>query len=151
MPANLRIAILTLVAIIPAVAFSAEAPNLAKPHVIVPDEIAGVQTVTAEDVVNMVLAEPELLMIDARIHTDRIHGYIEGSISLPDISTNCKSLQQVNTNKHRHMLFYCNGVQCGRSVVSIKVAKSCGYTNMSWFKGGFEEWKNKGYQYLTEK
>ena len=46
--------------------------------------------------------------------------------------------------------FYCNGVQCGRSVVSIKVARSCGYHNLSWFKGGFAEWKEKGFQYIKD-
>lgn len=129
-----------------------ETPDLAKPSVVVPEKIAGVATVTAEDVIETLISdEATTLLIDARIKQDRVHGYIESSISLPDIKTNCDSLKQITADKSKHLMFYCNGIQCGRSVVSIKVARSCGYHNLSWFKGGFAEWKEKGYQYLKDK
>jgi rhodanese-related sulfurtransferase len=131
-------------------AYAAEAPDLTRGKVIVPDHIHGVKTMTAEQVIEYAVSTPELTIIDARIRKDRDNGFIEDSISLPDINTNCGTLQEVVEDKDKPLLFYCNGVKCGRSVVSIKVAKSCGYTNLSWFKGGFEEWKNKGFQYVTD-
>lgn len=129
-------------------AFAEEAPNLDKANVIVPEKIAGVATVTAEQVIESLTSDNPPLLIDARIKQDREYGYIESSISLPDIKTNCDTLNKVSSNKNRHIMFYCNGVQCGRSVISIKVARSCGYHNLSWFRGGFAEWKAKGYQYI---
>ena len=126
-------------------------PNLTKPKVIVPEMIAGVETVSAEQVIEQLTSEDSPLLVDARIKKDRDHGHIESSVSLPDIETNCESLDAINKDKNKHMMFYCNGVQCGRSVVSIKVARSCGYHTLSWFKGGFAEWKEKGYQYVTNK
>jgi len=123
-------------------------PDLTQPVIIVPEKISGVKTFTAEHVIEKILATPELVVIDARIKADREYGYLEDSISLPDIETNCKTLAAHITNKNTALLFYCNGVQCGRSVVSIKIARSCGYTNISWFKGGFAEWKQKGYPYV---
>ena len=128
-----------------------EAPNLAKPKIIVPEMIAGVETVNAEQVIEQLTSENPPLLVDARIKQDREYGHIESSVSLPDIETNCDSLAAINTDKSKHMMFYCNGVQCGRSVVSIKVARSCGYHDLSWFKGGFAEWKEKGYQYIKNK
>lgn len=128
--------------------FAEQVPNLDKPSVIVPEKIAGVATVTAEQVIESLTSDNPPLLIDARIKQDREYGYIESSISLPDIKTNCGTLNKVSSNKNRHIMFYCNGVQCGRSVISIKVALSCGYHNLSWFKGGFAEWKAKGYQYI---
>ncbi len=129
-----------------------EAPNLAKPEIVVPDKIAGVITVTAEQVVTALASTEPPILVDARISEDRDFGFIETSVSLPDIETNCSVLQsKITTDKNQHLMFYCNGVQCGRSVVSIKIALSCGYQNLSWFKGGFAEWKAKGYQYVTEK
>jgi len=124
-----------------------ETPDLAKPKVIVPEKIAGVTTVTAEKVIEDLTSDNPPILIDARIKQDRDYGYIETSISLPDINTNCETLSKITTDKNQHLMFYCNGVQCGRSVVSIKIARSCGYHNLSWFKGGFAEWKNKDYQY----
>ncbi len=125
-----------------------EKPNLAKPKIVVPDQIAGVTTVSAEQVIEILTSENPPMLIDARIKEDRDYGYIESSISLPDIETNCNSLKEIIADKKQPLLFYCNGIQCGRSVVSIKVARSCGYHNLSWFKGGFAEWKEKGYQYI---
>ena len=131
--------------------FAEEPPNLAKPRIVVPESIAGVNTVTAEQVIEALLSDTPPLLIDARIKDDREFGYIESSISLADVDTNCDSLASVAADKKQHLLFYCNGVRCGRSVISVKIARSCGYHNLSWFKGGFAEWKEKGYQYITDR
>ena len=133
------------------IAIAVEAPNLAKKKVIVPEAITGVKTVTAEQVITSLTSDNAPILIDARIKKDRNYGYIESSISLPDIETNCSTLSGITQDKERHLMFYCNGVQCGRSVISIKVARSCGYHNLSWFKGGFAEWKEKDYQYMTQR
>lgn len=125
-----------------------QTPNLTKPKIIVPEKITGVFTVAAEQVIKSLTSDTPPILIDARIRKDREYGYIESSISLPDIETNCAALNKINPDKNKHLIFYCNGVQCGRSVVSIKVARSCGHQNLSWFKGGFAEWNKKGYQYI---
>lgn len=108
-----------------------------------PQLIPGTTKVFAEDLLDLAEKIPNLLLIDARIQTDRRQGYIEGSISLPDIETNCASLAKVIPKKITPVLFYCNGVKCGRSVISSKTALKCGYNNIYWFRGGFEEWKAK--------
>ncbi len=129
-----------------------ETPNLARPKIIVPEKISGVTTLSAEQVLEMLMSEQPPLLVDARIKQDRDYGYIESSISLPDIETNCNTLTKiVSKNKNKPIIYYCNGVQCGRSVVSIKISRSCGYHHLLWFKGGFAEWKEKGYQYVTHK
>ena len=131
--------------------YAIEAPDLTIPKVIVPEHISGVPTLTAESVVELAVEKQNLIIIDARITDDRSHGYLEDSISLPDIKTNCDTLAKAIPAKNSPTLFYCNGIKCGRSVVSIKIAKSCGYNNMYWFKGGFEEWKIKGFQYTKDR
>jgi len=92
----------------------------------------------------------DLTLVDSRIPGDRKQGFIEGSLSLPDVETTCDSLAKVISAKNAPTLFYCNGVKCGRSVNAIKVALKCGYNNIYWFRGGFEEWLAKGYPYLQE-
>lgn len=128
-----------------------ETPDLSKPQILVPEKIAGVTTLTADQLIKMLTSDQSPLLVDARIKKDRIYGYIESSISLPDIKTNCDSLKTIIKDKNQDVVFYCNGVQCGRSVVSIKIARSCGYHNLSWFKGGYAEWIEKGYQYVKNK
>ena len=105
--------------------------------------IPGTSKISAEDVLDLAEKIPELIIIDSRIRSDRKQGYIEGSVSLPDIETNCKTLSKVIPTKKSAVIFYCNGVKCGRSVNASKVALKCGYSNIYWFRGGFEEWKTK--------
>lgn len=113
-----------------------------------PDNIPGTKKVVAEDIFDLVEKIPNLLIIDARIRMDRKQGYIEGSVSLPDVETDCKSLARVISGKHAPVLFYCNGVKCGRSVKSSRTALKCGYDNIYWFRGGFEEWKQNDFPYI---
>ncbi len=129
-------------------AVAKEAPNMTKQQAVVPEMIAGVNTVNAEQVIEILTSDNPPILIDARITKDRDYGHIESSISLPDIETNCDTLRAITEDKSQQMMFYCNGTRCGRSVVSMKVARSCGYHNLFWFKGGFAEWQEKGYQYI---
>jgi len=115
-----------------------------------PESIEGTVKVTAEGFIDLVEKIPNLTVIDSRIPGDRKQGFVEGSLSLPDVDTTCDSLKKVISKKNAPTLFYCNGVKCGRSAKAIKIALSCGYSNIYWFRGGFEEWLEKGYPYLQE-
>ncbi len=112
--------------------------------------IPGTTKVSAEAFLDIVAKTPELFIIDARIPADRMQGYIEGSISLPDIETNCASLARVIPKKNAVVFFYCNGVKCGRSVKSSRIALKCGYNNIYWFRGGFAEWTDKNYPFIKD-
>jgi rhodanese-related sulfurtransferase len=115
-----------------------------------PESIEGTTKVTAEELIELVGEIPNLIIIDSRIPGDRKQGFIEGSISLPDVDTNCENLAKTIAKTTSPALFYCNGVKCGRSAKAIVIAKSCGYKNIYWFRGGFEEWLAKDYPYLQE-
>ena len=110
-----------------------------------PDAIDGTKRVSAEEVVELITNNPELVVIDARKTSDRDSaGWIEGSVGLPDYDTSAESLAKHVPSKSTPVLFYCNGVKCGRSVKSSKKAVGLGYKNIYWFRGGWEEWMQKG-------
>jgi len=114
-----------------------------------PDHIPGTKKVSAEDVIDMLGNIADLVIIDSRMQNDRHHGYIEGSIGLSNVETDCDSLSKHISNKSIPVIFYCNGVKCGRSVKATKIALGCGYSHLYWYRGGFQDWKEKGYPYLT--
>jgi rhodanese-related sulfurtransferase len=110
-----------------------------------PDEIKGSTKIDAESLIKLAAKQQNLVIIDSRIKSDRRQGYIAGSVSLPDTETDCFSLFQIINRKNTATVFYCNGPKCRRSDRAIAIASECGYTNLYWFRGGFEEWKNKNY------
>ncbi len=110
-----------------------------------PAEIKGSTKIDAESLIKLAAEHENLVIIDSRIKSDRRQGYIAGSISLPDTKTDCFSLFQMINRKNTATVFYCNGPKCRRSDRAIAIASECGYTNLYWFRGGFEEWKNKNY------
>ncbi|MBL4867747.1 MAG: rhodanese-like domain-containing protein [Pseudomonadales bacterium] len=109
-----------------------------------PDSIAGTMKVTAEKLFDLVDEFDDLVIIDARKSEDREKGYIEGSLGIPDTDTNPAVLAKHLATKQTPVIFYCNGPKCGRSVKSSKMAVKEGYKNIYWFRGGWEEWSNKG-------
>lgn len=115
-----------------------------------PDNIQDAVTVDAEKLIELVQSDEKFVLIDSRITKDREHGYIEGSVSLPDIDTSCNELKQFIPTMKSPALFYCNGVKCGRSVKAIRIALTCGYSNLYWFRGGFDEWEKKGFPVIKE-
>jgi rhodanese-related sulfurtransferase len=122
----------------------------AKEMPLAPESIKGTTRVDAEGVIDLVEKHSDLIMVDSRIKADRKQGYIEGSISLPDIDTTCDSLAKIIPKKESMSLFYCNGVKCGRSVKASKIAVGCGYEKIYWFRGGYAEWLEKGYPVVNK-
>ena len=110
-----------------------------------PGKIEGSTKIDAEVLIKLAGEHENLVIIDSRIKSDRRQGYIAGSVSLPDTETDCFSLFQIIKRKNTPTVFYCNGPKCRRSDHAIVSARECGYTNIYWFRGGFEEWKNKDY------
>ena len=110
-----------------------------------PETIDGATIVNAEGLIETVTQIPELILIDSRIIADRLEGFIEGSVSLPDIETDCDSLASVVPGLATPVLFYCNGIKCGRSARAAKIAIDCGYANIYWFRNGLEEWQAQEY------
>lgn len=114
-----------------------------------PEQVEGALRVDAEGLIALVSTKPGLTLIDSRLTTNRSFGYIEGSIGLPDSDTRCDTLAAIAPGKTQPLLFYCNGPKCGRSAVAVEVARECGYSNLYWFRGGIEEWREKGYPLLN--
>ncbi len=109
-----------------------------------PDSINGTTKVSAEQVIDLVGTHADMVIIDARKSSDREKGYIEGSIGLPNTETTPESLAKHIKSKDTPVCFFCNGIKCGRSVESAKIAVKDGYKNIYWFRGGWAEWTEKG-------
>ena len=113
-----------------------------------PESIKGSTKVDTDAVVELVSSVDNLTLIDSRIMEDRVYGHIEGSVSLPDINTNCKTLAKMVPDHAAPVLFYCNGIKCGRSVRAVNIARDCGYSKIYWYREGFADWQATGLPFI---
>ena len=141
---SLRTAIVICVPLL----FSATLPAEQKPYA--PENIQGVTTVTAEQVIDMILANPDMIIIDSRKKSEYQKGHIEGAINILNTRLKREDLESISPDKSREILFYCNGTRCLRSSDAIKKAKSWGYNNLIWFRGGWKEWSEKRLPVVTD-
>ena len=116
----------------------------------VPDQIEGANNLTAEQVIELILSNPKLVIIDSRKKTEYVKGHIEGSINILNTQLTANDLQKVLPGKSAQVLFYCNGHRCMRSADSTRKALSWGYNNVYWFRGGWKEWTSKKLPVITE-
>ena len=108
-----------------------------------PDVIEGATNLSAEQVVDLIMGNPELVIIDSRKQEEYAKGYIEGAISLLDTVMTEGELAKYVSSRSTPILFYCNGERCLRSTNAANKALSWGYESVYWFRGGWVEWREK--------
>ena len=115
-----------------------------------PASLPGATILTAEEVINLILAYPDLIVIDSRKKTEYIKGHIEGAINILNTELVLEDLDLIVPDRTTALLFYCNGVRCLRSSDTIARVVGWGYTNLYWFRGGWKEWTEKRLPAVTD-
>lgn len=111
---------------------------------VAPDAIPGTTRITAEQLVELINSTPELVIIDARHHEEYAKGHIEGALFMLDTDMTPEKLGKKVHSKNTPVVFYCNGERCARSTNASQNAVSWGYRRVYWFRGGWQEWRDKG-------
>ena len=127
---------------------SSSAAAAEKPYA--PESLPGATILTAEEVISLILGNPDLIVIDSRKKTEYIKGHIEGAINILNTELVLEDLDLIVPDRTTALLFYCNGVRCLRSSDSLTKAVGWGYTNLFWFRGGWKEWTEKRLPVVTD-
>jgi rhodanese-related sulfurtransferase len=105
-----------------------------------PMQIAGAKTVDARQIFELVAQTPNIVILDNRKDDDYASGHIEGAVRLIDTDVNAESLAKHLASKDMPVLFYCNGVKCGRAAKATEKAVHLGYTKVYYYALGMDEW-----------
>lgn len=119
-----------------------------------PTSLAGATVVTAEQA-RQLMAEGAV-MIDARVANEYVEAHIKGAKNVPYKEKSAKAvdydpshdrfdLAKLPADKNAPVIFACNGPECWKSYKAAKAAIKAGYKKVYWLRGGFPEWKAKGY------
>lgn len=115
-----------------------------------PESIPGAVIVSAEEVVELILSRPELVIIDSRKKTEYAKGHIEDAVNVLNTTMQRKDLETLCPDRSRPIIFYCNGTRCLRSSDALRKASEWGYRNLFWFRGGWKEWTDKRLPVITD-
>jgi len=116
-----------------------------------PMTITGATTVDADKVIKLIETTPTLVILDNRKEGDFTAGRIEGAQRLIDTDiTSADVLAKVAPSKATPVLFYCNGLKCGRAAAAARKAIGYGYTNVYYYALGMDEWRAKGLPLVTK-
>ncbi len=118
-------------------------PLWANSRSVAPESIPGAVMVSAEEVIELILTSPELVVIDSRKKNEYSKGHIESAVNLLNADMQPEMLAELVPDKSGAILFYCNGIHCLRSADAVSKALSWGYENIFWFRGGWQEWTEK--------
>lgn len=115
-----------------------------------PENIPGAITVDAKQVVELILANPDLVVVDSRKRIEYAKGHIEGAINILNNDMRRTGLNRIAPDLNQPILFYCNGTRCLRSSDAAGKAHRWGYKNVYWFRGGWNEWKENRLPVITD-
>lgn len=117
-----------------------------------PMDIEGAITVDADGVLALIMAEPDLVILDNRREGDFAAGHIEGAVRLLDSDITGPEVLAAHVPALTHpVLFYCNGTACGRAAEAVSLAVSWGYENVHYYALGLEEWRALGLPLATQR
>jgi rhodanese-related sulfurtransferase len=109
-----------------------------------PLTIPGARTVDARAIVALIETRPDLVIFDNRRAEDYANGFIEGAIRVLDTDLTEAFLAGHLRTKDTPVLFYCNGLRCGRAAKAAEMAVRWGYTQVHYYALGMEEWRALG-------
>ncbi len=85
----------------------------------------------------------DLLLFDARSPEEYQEVHIKGALSLPQKKFG-QYVHLLPADTSRRIIFYCNGVKCGKSRKAAKEAIAMGYENVFVYAQGIPVWEEKG-------
>jgi len=109
-----------------------------------PMQIKGATTVNAAQIFDLITKKPDLVILDNRKQEDFASGHIEGATRLIDTDVAPNTLAAHVPKKSTPVLFYCNGVKCGRAAKAAEKAIELGYTQVYYYALGMDEWNKQG-------
>ena len=115
---------------------AATAPRVAPPA------NTGYRIISTEELKALMDEKKDFALIDARTAEEYQEAHITGAISIPENKFE-QSLSQMPSDKGRPVVFYCNGIKCGKSKKAAAKAAAAGYTNLLVYGEGFPVWEEK--------
>lgn len=101
------------------------------------------QVITTDELKTMLDENAAMTIIDARNPEEYQEVHIKGAISIPEKSFAAHAAE-LPADKGARLVFYCNGVKCGKSKKAAQKASELGYTDILIYSEGMPVWEERG-------
>jgi len=101
------------------------------------------KVITTDQLKSMIDLKKDFVLIDARTREEYQEVHITNALSIPENKFD-ESSSLLPADKSYLIVFYCNGVKCGKSKKAAKKADALGYKNILVYGEGFPVWEEKG-------
>lgn len=102
----------------------------------------GVKEITYDQFQMLRGAKKDFVLVDVLSPESYANGHIEGAISFPVKTINSETAH-AKLAKNTFVVVYCGGFHCHASTAAAKKLFELGYEVLD-YKGGLEEWKERG-------
>lgn len=101
-----------------------------------------IRTLSFNDLLDMYKNNARFVLVDVRSREDYDKSHLPGALSIPleDIRDYADRL-----DRGEEIVTYCGGFQCPASTEAAKELMKLGFNNVRDYKGGIQEWTEKGY------
>jgi rhodanese-related sulfurtransferase len=96
--------------------------------------------ISTEQLKQFVDQNEKMTLIDARTPAEYREAHITGAINIPEKEFE-ESKQQLPAEKDALLVFYCNGIKCGKSKKVARLVQPLGYTNILVYSEGIPVWE----------
>ena len=86
------------------------------------------------------------LLVDSRNPEEYREAHIPGAVNIPQKNMD-EMFGLLPSDKDFQIIFYCNGVKCGKSRKAAQKAQKIGYTNVWVYSEGMPVWEEMGYSF----
>lgn len=104
--------------------------------------------ITTEDLKGMLDGKKDFILVDARTKEEYQEAHIGSAVNIQE-KTFEEQAALLPADKNALLVFYCNGVKCGKSKKVAAKAQGAGYTNILVYLEGFPVWEEKGMPIIT--
>lgn len=107
-----------------------------------PLSVRGASTIPTE--MAKTLFDKGALFVDVRNAARFGQGRIASAVNLDLNGALTAGALEKLAEKDKELVFYCDGVECGRSAIATKLAVDWGYTKVYYYRSGWPSWQKAG-------
>jgi rhodanese-related sulfurtransferase len=101
------------------------------------------QPIKRDELNRLMSSDENIAIIEALPKSEYDHGHIPGALSMP-LETLADEAPKQLTNKSQKIITYCASADCAASTKAAEILEGLGYSNVSDYVGGKEDWKSAG-------